>query len=181
MEINKRLDTDNDIEFLESGTLAHASNIVVNTDNGGIQNENAIEEFVALPDGELIVGHIACSNEFILFTNKNRIIRYNEKEGTQKEVVTNWTWGGGRVFGDYTYNVNNELIVAISEHNPIGRVPLKSINLDEPNYDNFGDESKYTLNPPIPNYNLRAYNLVNGSGLIYNGTYALFILSLIHI
>ena len=78
MEINKRLDTDNDIEFLESGTLAHASNIVVNTDNGGIQNENAIEEFVALPDGELIVGHIACSNEFILFTNKNRIIRYNE-------------------------------------------------------------------------------------------------------
>lgn len=175
MEINKRLDTDNDIEFLESGTLAHASNIVVNTDNGGIQNENAIEEFVALPDGELIVGHIACSNEFILFTNKNRIIRYNEKEGTQKEVVTNWTWGGGRVFGDYTYNVNNELIVAISEHNPIGRVPLKSINLDEPNFDNFGDESKYTLNPPIPNYNLRAYNLVNGSGLIYNGTYALFI------
>lgn len=176
MEINKKLDTDNDIDFLESGSLAHASNIVINSDNNSVQNENAIEAYVKLEDAdEKIVGHIACSNEFIIFTNKNRIIRYNEKAGTQNEVITNWHWGGGTVFGDYTYNVNNELIVAISERNVEDKVPLKSINLDKPNYDIYGDESKYTLNPPIPMFNLRSYNIINGSSLIWNGTYVVFI------
>lgn len=176
MEITRKLDTDNDLDFIESGSLAHASNIIINSDNNSVQNENAIEAYVKLEnDDEHIVGHISCSNEFVIFTNKNRIIRYNEKEGTRKEVITNWIWGGGVVFGDYTYNVNNELIIAISERNVAKDVPLKSINLDKPNYDVYGDESKYTLNPPIPIYNLRAYSLVNGTSLIWNGTYVVFI------
>lgn len=175
MDITKRLDTDNDIEFLDSGTLVQASNIVVNTTNAGIQNENSIKEYIRLNDGENIVGHIACSNEFIIFTDANRIIRCNEKEGIGKEVKSNWKWGGGEVFGDYTYNVNNELIIAISERNTKNKIPLKTINLDYNTYDKYSNEDRYTLNPPIPYYNILKYERIISPNLIYCGTYVFYI------
>lgn len=175
MEINKRLDTDNDAEFLESGTLVHASNIIVNTDNGGIQNEHAIERFIDLEEGEELVGYIACSNEFVLFTNKNRILRHNENTRETKYIESNWKWGGGQVFGDYTYNVNNELIIAISERNSPNKVSFKSINLDSNTYDAMADEDRYTLNPPIPYFNMMNYTRITAANRIYCGTYVFYI------
>ena len=113
MEINKKLDIDNDIEFLESGDMAQASNIVVNNTNGGILNENAIEQYFDLyNDNEKIVGYIACSDEFIIFTNLNKIFRCKESTGEKLEINTNWKWQGGDVIGAYTYNINKELIIS---------------------------------------------------------------------
>mgnify|MGYP000812953057 CR=1 FL=1 len=36
MEINKKLNIDTDIEFLDTGDIAHASNIVANNTNDGV-------------------------------------------------------------------------------------------------------------------------------------------------
>lgn len=175
MEIGKKLDTDKDLEFLNSGDLVHASNIVINNKNASIQNENAIEKYTKLEDEtEEIVGTIACSDEFILFTNKNNIIRHNEKTKENVYVQTNWKWGGGEVFGSYTYNVNNELIIAISERNINKDVPLKIINLNNANYEFGENDNKYTLVPPIPKSNLKGFKFVSGNN-IYKGIYCFFI------
>lgn len=173
MEINKKLDTDNDIEFLESGDLAHASNIVTNNSNNGILNENSIEPYFELTTGETIVGHIACSNEFVIFTSSNRIIRCDE-DGNNIDIKTNWNWDGGKVIGTYTYNINNELIIAITELDANDRVPLKIINLNKPDYVEGENDNKYTLSPEIPHFNLINYKNVTGNN-IYKGTYNFFI------
>lgn len=175
MEINKKLDTDNDIEFLESGTMCQASNIVVNNINAGIQNEHGIDKYYSLLDAdEKIVGYIACSDEFVIFTSNNNIIRCNENTNKQVLVETNWNWQGGQILGAYTYNVNNELIVSITEIDSKEDVPLKIINLDKPNYVVGQTDKKYTLSPEIPKSNLVNWTTVTGSS-IYKGMYCLFI------
>lgn len=175
MEINKKLDIDNDIEFLDSGSMAHASNIVMNNTNEGVLNENAIESYFSLPEGdERIVGYIACSDEFIIFTNLNRIFRCNEKTNEQIEVVTNWQWQGGNIIGTYTYNINKELIISITELNTDKNVPLKIINLDKPEYVEGQNDDKYTLTPEIPQFNLNSYNIITGN-YMYQGVYNFFI------
>lgn len=175
MEINKKLDIDNDIEFLESGDMAQASNIVVNNTNGGILNENAIEQYFDLyNDNEKVVGYIACSDEFIIFTNLSKIFRCKESTGEKLEINTNWKWQGGDVIGAYTYNINKELIISITELNAEEDVPLKIINLDKPEYINGQDDSKYTLNPEIPQFNLVNYSTINGVNM-YRGVYNFFI------
>ena len=176
MVITKKLDIDKDIEFLESGTMCHASNVVVNMTNNGILSENAIEEQITLLDNETVVGYIAASEEFIIFTNKNRIIRVNAETYSQTIVQTNWRWGGGKVIGCYTYNANQELIVSISEQIDYNetKVPLKIINLDKPNYKEGDDDDKYTLAPEIPMTNLLSYEYINGNN-IYKGVYCFYI------
>lgn len=176
MEINKKLDTDNDIDFIESGSLVHASNIVVNNFNNSIQNEHNIDKYHSLlTDGETIVGYIACSDEFVIFTSLNNIIRHNENTNESRYVSTNWNWQGGQVIGAYTYNVNNELIISITEINAKDEeVPLKIINLDKPNYVGGHSDKKYTLSPYIPKTNLINWSRIAGSS-IDKGMYCLFI------
>ena len=43
MEIIPKLDIDKDIEFLDTGSLCHASNVVITNNNDGISNESAID------------------------------------------------------------------------------------------------------------------------------------------
>lgn len=176
MVITKKLDIDKDIEFLESGTMCHASNVVVNMTNDGILSENGIEKIIELTFDEKIVGHIDCSTEFIIFTSNDRIIRINSKDYTKTVVRTNWKWQGGKVIGCYTYNANQELIVSISEQIDYNetKVPLKIINLDKPNYQAGDSDDKYTLAPEIPMSNLLGYEFISGNS-IYKGTYVFFI------
>ena len=176
MKITPRLNIDVDVENIPSGELAHASNIVINNTNNAILTENAIKEFYSLDDDESIVGRIACSDEFILFTSNNRIVRVNEKDGTKIPIQTNWGWQGGEVIGTYTYNANQELIIAISERIDYKneQVPLKIINLDNPNYIEDDTDNKYTLSPNIPKYNLIGYSFENGN-YIDKGVYNFFI------
>ena len=133
MEINKKLNIDTDIEFLDTGDIAHASNIVANNTNDGVLNENSIEKYFILDNpNEKVVGYIACSDEFIIFTSFNRIFRCKESSKENIEVNTNWKWEGGNVIGAYTYNINKELIISNTELNSDHDVPLKIINLIKP-------------------------------------------------
>ena len=176
MQINPNLDIDNDIENLASGTLAMASNVVANETNTAIMSENAISQYIKLNAGEKIVGHISCSNEFVLFTSNNRILRCKEEDNSQTEIQTNWQWGGGEVIGCYTYNVKTELIIAISERidHDIAEVPLKIINLDNPNYKVGSNDNQYAIAPEIPHYNMYSFKFVSGY-TCPKGVYVLFI------
>lgn len=175
MEINKKLNIDTDIEFLDTGDIAHASNIVANNTNDGVLNENSIEKYFILDNpNEKVVGYIACSDEFIIFTSLSRIFRCKESSKENIEVNTNWKWEGGNVIGAYTYNINKELIISITELNTDHDVPLKIINLSKPEYVIGESDNKYTLNPEIPQFNLINYNTVNGANM-YRGVYNFFI------
>lgn len=174
MEIVKELNKDGGYESIKNGSMTHAVNTMVSRDGNSIQNEQSIETIITLNENEEIVGVISCSDEIIIFTNNSKIRRYKESTKSITEVTTNWNYQGGKVIGTYTYNVNNELIVAITELNSDEEVPLKIINLNKPNYLEGGSDIKYTLVPNIPKTNLNNSKLVSGSA-IYKGIYNFFI------
>ena len=174
MEIVKELNKDGGYESIKNGSMTHAVNAMVSRDGNSIQNEQSIETIITLSKNEEIVGVISCSDEIVIFTNNSKIRRYKESTKAITEVATNWNYQGGKVIGTYTYNVNNELIVAITELNSDEEVPLKIINLNKPNYLEGGSDIKYTLVPNIPKTNLNNSKLVSGSA-IYKGIYNFFI------
>lgn len=174
MEIVKELNKDGGYESIKNGSMTHAVNAMVSRDGNSIQNEQSIETIITLSENEEIVGVISCSDEIVIFTNNSKIRRYKESTKAITEVATNWNYQGGKVIGTYTYNVNNELIVAITELNSDEEVPLKIINLNKPNYLEGGSDIKYTLVPNIPKTNLNNFKLVSGSA-IYKGIYNFFI------
>ena len=174
MEIVKELNKDGGYESIKNGSMTHAVNAMVSRDGNSIQNEQSIETIITLSENEEIVGVISCSDEIVIFTNNSKIRRYKESTKAITEVATNWNYQGGKVIGTYTYNVNNELIVAITELNSDEEVPLKIINLNKPNYLEGGSDIKYTLVPNIPKTNLNNSKLVSGSA-IYKGIYNFFI------
>ena len=174
MEIVKELNKDGGYESIKNGSMTHAVNAMVSRDGNSIQNEQSIETIITLEENEEIVGVISCSDEIVIFTNNSKIRRYKESTKAITEVATNWNYQGGKVIGTYTYNVNNELIVAITELNSDEEVPLKIINLNKPNYLEGGSDIKYTLVPNIPKTNLNNSKLVSGSA-IYKGIYNFFI------
>lgn len=174
MEIVKELNKDGGYESIKNGSMTHAVNAMVSRNGNSIQNEQSIETIITLSENEEIVGVISCSDEIVIFTNNSKIRRYKESTKAITEVATNWNYQGGKVIGTYTYNVNNELIVAITELNSDEEVPLKIINLNKPNYLEGGSDIKYTLVPNIPKTNLNNSKLVSGSA-IYKGIYNFFI------
>lgn len=174
MVIDKKLNLDKELEYFPDGGLAFAQNIVVSDDGLTIQNEPAIVDFLSKRNFDL-VGFIACNEEFVLFSKDNQIIRV-DKNAKEIPCETNWQWEGGEVFGTFSYNVAEELIIAISERNlPDGvDCPLKVINLDrDKKIDNQTDDI-YTLTPVIPKSNIINIEYVFGNK-IKKGKYNFFI------
>ena len=172
MVIDKKLNLDKQLEYCKDGDLIFSQNIVVSDDGLTIQNEPAIVNFCNI-EGIDYAGFVACNEEFVIFTKDSRIIRVN-KSGVQNKVDTNWKWCGGEVFGTFTYNVNNELIVAISERNSNNDCPLKIINLSKDYVDGYDKDDIYTLTPNIPKSNVIDVGYVGGNK-IKKGKYDFFI------
>lgn len=174
MVIDKKLNLDKQLEYCKDGDLVFSQNVVVSDDGLTIQNEPAIVEFVAKTNFAL-VGFIACNEEFVLFGSDNSVVRIN-KEGVETRCNINWKWEGGSVFGTFTYNVNGDLIVAISEriNDKNASIPLKIINLNKPEALDDSDSSIYTLTPNIPKSNMIGIEYVNGNK-IKKGKYNFFI------
>lgn len=174
MIIDKRLNLDTELEYQKDGNLVFAQNVVLSSDGLAIQNEPAIVKFLTRVNFDM-VGFIACNEEFVLFSSKSEIVRIN-KDGDAHECNTNWKYVGGEVFGTFTYNVNNELIIAISErYLPDGvDCPLKVINLDRDNKIEGSDDNIYTLTPTIPKGNMVDIEYVLGDR-IKKGKYNFFI------
>lgn len=181
MKISQKLNFDSPYENLNEGDLVHAGNIMIDKDTETICNELGLTDYYLHGVNAKIVGHIECNEEFILFFDNNDIYRINVKKAIGNnnpvKVDINWHWCGGEVFGTYTYNVNNELIVCISELNPTTDCPLKSINLDKDtdlkNYTIDNDEL-YTELATTPICNFGNIRFINGNR-IKKGTYVFFI------
>lgn len=181
MKISQKLNFDSPYENLNEGDLVHAGNIMIDKDTETICNELGLIDYYLHGVNAKIVGHIECNEEFIVFFDNNDIYRINVKKeignNNPVKVNINWHWCGGEVFGTYTYNVNNELILCISELNPTTDCPLKSINLDKDvdlkNYTVDNDEL-YTELATAPICNFGNVRLVNGNR-IKKGTYVFFI------
>lgn len=181
MKISQKLNFDSPYENLNEGDLVHAGNIMIDKDTETICNELGLIDYYLHGVNAKIVGHIECNEEFIVFFDNNDIYRINVKKAIGNnnpvKVNINWHWCGGEVFGTYTYNVNNELILCISELNPTTDCPLKSINLDKDvdlkNYTVDNDEL-YTELATAPICNFGNVRFVNGNR-IKKGTYVFFI------
>jgi hypothetical protein len=181
MKISQKLNFDSPYENLNEGDLVHAGNIMIDKDTETICNELGLIDYYLHGVNAKIVGHIECNEEFIVFFDNNDIYRINVKKeignNNPVKVNINWHWCGGEVFGTYTYNVNNELMLCISELNPTTDCPLKSINLDKDvdlkNYTVDNDEL-YTELATAPICNFGNVRLVNGNR-IKKGTYVFFI------
>lgn len=180
MVIDKKLDLDRELEYFKDGSLSFAQNVVLSKDTLAFQNEPALVNFVSIA-GFTLVGFIACNEEFVLFGVENndesviyRIDKYTEQLSDENKCKTNWKWQGGEVFGTFTYNVNNELIIAISERGTSSDCPLKIINLDRDKYIEGSDDNIYTLTPNIPKANMIDIEYVLGNR-IKKGKYNFFI------
>ena len=172
MIIDKKLNFDTELEYQKNGNLVFAQNIVLSNDGLAIQNEPAIVNFLTRVNFDM-VGFIACNEEFVLFSSDSKIVRIS-KYGDEKECNVNWKHCGGEVFGTFTYNVANELIIAISERNPATDCPLKVINLDREDNIKLDDDNLYTLAPNIPKSNMIDIEYVLGNR-IKKGKYNFFI------
>lgn len=172
MITDKKLNLDKELEYFLDGGMSFAQNVVVSQDGLTIQNEPAIVNFLAKQEFNL-VGFVACNEEFVLFSSDNNVVRV-KKDSSWVPCDTNWRHQGGEVFGTFTYNVNNELIIAISERNSKTDCPLKVINLDRDKFADDVNESVYTLTPDIPKSNIIDFKYVLGNK-IRKGKYNFFI------
>lgn len=172
MITDKKLNLDKELEYFPDGGMSFAQNVVVSQDGLTIQNEPAIVNFLAKQEFDL-VGFVACNEEFVLFSSDNNVVRV-KKDSSWIPCDTNWRHQGGEVFGTFTYNVANELIIAISERNAKTDCPLKVINLDRDVYIKDSNDSIYTLTPDIPHSNMINIKYVLGDR-IKKGKYNFFI------
>lgn len=155
-------------------SLIDAKNIIL-TEDGTIQNDvgitynSVIHNYIKVKYGIKyeIIWCLPCNTEIILFiklTNKDDliVIRYDENINTCVTITDNFKYFGGTLTGTFTYNVDNNLIVAISEYGTDNNVPLRIINFgrikeNENGYYNYlrdGDENQ------LNNYELQYINPV---------------------
>lgn len=179
MEIIKKLNLNKTPKAVPNNSLICAKNIIISKDGSYITSEDGLTPiYTVSPSTNRIVGVIPCNTELVIFeqdSNRNgHIKRYNEVTNEVTEVPCNWSWDEGIIKGTYTYNVNNELIIAFCEHNTFNNrtSALKTINLNRSKVDD--SETSYYVTPKVPICKTELKNFIQGS-LIKCGTYNLFI------
>lgn len=132
----------------ENLSLTFAENVRLSNDSSCLQSENSIiinetiRNFHAnfYRENYTFIQLIPCNTELILISCKTsqldsevpisaNIIRYNERTDECEVGYYGFNWYGGKIKGIFTYNVNNELILAIAEYDAKQDVPLRTINL----------------------------------------------------
>ena len=181
----------------ENLSLVEAINVRLSNDGSCLQTEEAIVDIKTINDqlnsdynnNFNIIDTISCNKELIIFVknvlkpkpladftiyNTIDIYRYNEDLNIIKKVYSNLNYHNGRIKGAFTYNVHNELIIAFSEYDGDGDVPLRTINLGK-----FEDEVEQLpnellpINPEVIIPTLRGYDYITGN--LPKGWYYLFI------
>lgn len=175
MEIIKELNLNKNPQAVKNGSLVSAWNIKLSKDGSYITSDDSLIDVIQGKVLGKIVGIIPCNKEFVVFTDADRVYRSKENDNgdidSVDEVQCGWYYGNSRhVKGTYTYNVNNELIVAIIEDGD--NVPLKTINLDKCQP---GDkEDQYTPAPNVPVVNMSLVDRIAGTP-IPQGLYYFFV------
>ena len=179
-------------------SLINARNIMVSNDFSCLQNELNITEHPTLQDyleDKILVGYIPCNTEVVLFTvsdddydslkyNKtainSTITRYDEESDEFIECLDNFKYHGGKIVGTFTYNVQNNLIIAVAESDTItgDMVPLRSINLGKFDEETKGtdrelDAGLHAVSPELSIPKITDFSYIPGT--TYKGWYYFFI------
>ena len=170
MKVKPILNLNQHFDECEDYSLVNANNIKL-TKDGIITNDNVlIPKNIKNSVSGNIVGCIPCNKELVIFTDENKIYRYNEINGSYIESISDFDYNGGRIKGTFTYNVNNELIIAFSEYGNNIKVPLKTINLDK---DKNANNKTFSLVPKVIIPKIINLDYIQGSA--YKGWYHVFI------
>ena len=177
-------------------SLVMAQNIKISNDESCITNEEGIRENTYIKTflenhynkNYKILGIIPCNNELVIIASSidnissASIFRYRENTAVTSEnmkcVYDKLIYNGGKYTGTFTYNVEESLILALSEYNVDIKVPMKVINLG--NFDSdiiFNDtdlqDKQISLVPEVKIPSIISYNYLAGSS--YKGWYFIFI------
>lgn len=190
MNITPKLSLNKHPKDCDSLSLVNATNVKVTNDLTLISNEEDLKlneiiyntlnnEFGG--SGHSIIGAIPCNDEIIILASgqgTSVIARYNEKENKCK-IIYNGTLLNNinKIKGTFTYNVNNDLIIAISLYNTHTDEPLRVFNLgkfNDTNIDNnqFKDEISSII-PEVKLPSIKNHYYVKGS--CYKGWTYLYI------
>lgn len=204
MNIVPKLNLNKHPKDCDNLSLVDARNIKISHDESCITNENSIITNALIQtaihniyySNFLIRGVIPINTGIVLFVqdynkvetniNKLDIFIYNEKTINKDENIylaySGLSYHGGKFTGTFTYNVENELIIAFSEYdcNNNELVPLRTINLGNPDKagaEDNGDirqvESKLSIVPEVKLPAISNVEYVKGNA--YKGWYYLFI------
>lgn len=190
MNITSKLSLNKHPKDCDSLSLVNATNVKVTNDLTLISNEEDLRRnkiiFGALNkkfggNSHSIIGAIPCNDEIIIFASgkgTSVIARYNEKENECKIIYNGSLLNNiNKIKGTFTYNVNNDLIIAISLYNTNTDEPLRVFNLgkfNDTNIDNnqFKDEISSII-PEVKLPSIKNHYYVKGS--CYKGWTYLYI------
>ena len=190
MNITPKLSLNKHPKDCDSLSLVNATNVKVTNDLTLISNEEDLKRNEIIYNtlnnkfdgsGHSIIGTIPCNDEIIIFASgqgTSVIARYNEKENKCKIIYNGSLLNNiNKIKGTFTYNVNNDLIIAISLYNTNTDEPLRVFNLgkfNDTNIDNnqFKDEISSII-PEVKLPSIESHYYVKGS--CYKGWTYLYI------
>lgn len=190
MNITPKLSLNKHPKDCDSLSLVNATNVKVTNDLTLISNEEDLKRNKIIYNtlnnefggsGHSIIGAIPCNDEIIIFASgqaTSAIARYNEKENKCKIIYNGGLLNNiNKIKGTFTYNVNNDLIIAISLYNTNTDEPLRVFNLgkfNDTNIDNnqFKDEISSII-PEVKLPSIESHYYVKGS--CYKGWTYLYI------
>ena len=124
---------------------------------------------------------LSCNNELIIFVlyrvskTTCKVFRYKEESDTDSHtelIINDYKYNGGKLTGTFTYNVDNDLIIAISEYGENLHIPLKVINVDKIVNQTI-DNAKISMCPEVKIPTIENINYIKGNA--YKGWYYFFI------
>ena len=190
MNITPKLSLNKHPKDCDPLSLVNATNVKVTNDLTLISNEEDLkrnEIIYNTLNNEFggseysIIGIIPCNDEIIIFASgraTSTIARYNEKENKCKIIYNGGLLNNiSKIKGTFTYNVNNDLIIAVSLYNINTDGPLRIFNLGKFNDINIDSKQfESTVSSIIPEVKLpsiESHYYVKGS--CYKGWTYLYI------
>lgn len=198
MEIIKKLNLNKHPQACDDYSIVCAKNIKLSSDGRNIRNEEGVYNNVAIHNKLVedfandykIVGVIPCNSELVIFVvgsdnEHGAIYRYDEQTDDCYKAYSKFVWEGGEIGGDFTYNVESDLIICFGETNntsePYGQLgyghELRTIKLhkkDDNHLDSDDiDWAKTPLCPEVPYCVCNELNWVEGHA--YKGYYEFYI------
>lgn len=190
MNITPKLSLNKHPKDCDPLSLVNATNVKVTNDLTLISNEEDLkrnEIIYNTLNNEFggseysIIGIIPCNDEIIIFASgraTSTIVRYNEKENKCKIIYNGGLLNNiSKIKGTFTYNVNNDLIIAVSLYNINTDEPLRIFNLGKFNDINIDSKQfESTISSIIPEVKLpsiESHYYVKGS--CYKGWTYLYI------
>lgn len=190
MNITPKLSLNKHPKDCDPLSLVNATNVKVTNDLTLISNEEDLKRNEIIYNTlnnkfggseYSIIGIIPCNDEIIIFASgraTSTIARYNEKENKCKIIYNGRLLNNiSKIKGTFTYNVNNDLIIAVSLYNINTDEPLRIFNLGKFNDINIDSKQfESTISSIIPEVKLpsiESHYYVKGS--CYKGWTYLYI------